>query len=135
MVRIFKFLLLVLVTGVSSAAVTAMFHMGTGLTPISGNDIGYVDFITISLTALSLMITILGFFIAAAGVIGWATLENKLREHSVSYFKAQLSENGELRNEFEKLIIKITHSGIGDYLERANGEGANRQEGEQEYND
>lgn len=87
MARIFKFLVLAIIAGFSGAVVTALFHMGSAVPPVSGDDVTYVDFISITLTALALMITILGFFVAAAGVIGWTTIENKLRDHSVKYFK------------------------------------------------
>ena len=83
MAKIFKFLILALVAGFAGAAVTVLFHLGMAPDSVASNDITYADFLSITLTALALMITILGFFVAAAGLIGWTTLENKLRSHSI----------------------------------------------------
>lgn len=109
---IFKFLALAFIAALSGAVTTYAFHFALrpGSTP--SLDMTYVDFLSITLTALSLMITVLGFFIAAASVIGWTTIESKLREHSVSYFKDQLKDDGPLRAEFEKLIAAIAYEGI-----------------------
>lgn len=75
-------------------------------------DMSYTDFLSITLTALGLMITVLGIFIAAVGVIGWSTLENKLRSHSVDYFTKQLAKDGELRKDFENLILSVSYAGV-----------------------
>ena len=46
---------------------------------------------------------------------GWTTIENKLRDHSVNYFKDQLKKNGQLRNELEELIEAIAYEGIDNF--------------------
>jgi len=76
------------------------------------DDVKYTDFLSITLTALSLMVTILGIFIAVAGVVGWATLESKLKAHSVDYFAEQLKQGAPLRGELELFFSQIAHSGI-----------------------
>lgn len=75
-------------------------------------EIRYVDLISIVLTALSIMITILGLFGAALGVIGWATFESKLRDNSFSYLTAELSKDGKLRKEFETILTEISLRGV-----------------------
>lgn len=116
MAQIFKFLALALIAAVAGAGVTILFHWGTApAMSATVDDITYADFLSITLTALGVMITILGFFVAAAGVLGWTTLENKLKSHSVDYFKEQLKENAKLRREFEELIVKVAHSGIESF--------------------
>lgn len=74
--------------------------------------IEYVDVVIIVLTALSIMIMVLGIFIALLGVIGWATFESKLKETSLAYFKEQLAKGGPLRSEFERLIVQISLEGV-----------------------
>lgn len=49
---------------------------------------------------------------AAAGVIGWSTMESKLKSHSVEYFSEQLAKDGPLRKELEQLIVDVASSGI-----------------------
>jgi hypothetical protein len=107
-----KFFALCIVAAAIGALTTIILHMAhTPLLPTQ-NDIKYSDFISITLTALGLMITVLGFFVAAAGVIGWSTLENKLKSHSVEYFSKQLEKEAPLRKELEELFADIAYTGI-----------------------
>lgn len=78
----------------------------------SSVSMSYADFLSITLTALGLMITVLGIFVAAVGVIGWSTLENKLKSHSVDYFTKQLEKDGDLRKEIEQLILGVSYAGV-----------------------
>ena len=112
MKAVLKFLALAFVAGLCGAIVTMVYHssLAPGATP--SLDLKYVDFVSITLTALSLMITVLGFFIAAASVIGWTTIETKLRDHSVSYFKDQLKKDGPLRTELEIIIAAVAYEGV-----------------------
>lgn len=74
--------------------------------------IEYFDLLMIILTVLSVMITGLGLGLAVLGVIGWATFEAKLRDHSFSYFAAELGRDGKLRRELEGLIIETSLKGV-----------------------
>lgn len=115
MKAVFKFIALAIVAGLAASITTMFYHVSfaPGATP--SMDLKYVDFLSITLTALALMITVLGFFVAAASVIGWTTIENKLRDHSVNYFKDQLKKDGKLRTELEELIESIAYEGIENF--------------------
>lgn len=115
MKAVFKFLALAIIAALSAAIVTAVYHSALAPNSTPSMDLKYIDFISITLTALSLMITVLGFFVAAASVIGWTTIENKLRDHSVNYFKEELGKDGKLRAEFEELISAIAYEGIENF--------------------
>ena len=115
MAKLFKFLILALVAGFSGAAVTVLLHVGIAPESVTADDVTYSDFLSITLTALALMITVLGFFVAAAGVIGWTTLENKLRSHSIEYFQEQLKKDASLRKELEEIIVRIGYQGIESF--------------------
>lgn len=106
-----RMFILVFVASASGALATLVIHM-TGAVNGAASDVSYTDFISITLTALGLMITVLGFFVAAAGVIGWATLESKLRDHSFEYFTQQLGKEGPLRKDLEKLFADIAYTGV-----------------------
>ncbi|UZW55407.1 hypothetical protein NUH86_00970 [Sphingobium sp. JS3065] len=111
MVSVVKFFVLCMVAAAAGVAATMslhFFHVPAG----ASTDVSYADFLSITLTALSLMITVLGLFLAAAGVIGWTTLESKLRSHSVDYFAQQLAKDGPLRKELEELFADIAYTGI-----------------------
>ena len=121
MVGIWKFIAICIVAAVSGAAATLVLHF-VGGAGAPASDVSYSDFLSITLTALSLMITVLGLFVAAAGVIGWSTLESKLRSHSLEYFTNQLSKEGPLRQELEALIATIAYRGIEGLKEEAKEE-------------
>ncbi|TPG43556.1 hypothetical protein EAH79_07360 [Sphingomonas koreensis] len=109
MAKMLKFIALCITSAAVAAIVTIVLHVAhVSFT----EDITYTDFISITLTALGLMITVLGLFVAAAGVIGWTTLESKLRSHSVEYFGKQLEKGGPLREELEEFFADIAYSGI-----------------------
>lgn len=126
--NIFKGFILILASAATAAITTFVYHkiLVGGITL---DDMKYQDFVSISLTALGLMMTILGFFVAAAGVIGWATIESKLKDHSITYFKEQLSKDGPLRAEFEQLLAEIAYEGIDNLKAALNPQA------ETEYND
>ncbi len=83
--------------------------------PSPDNQMTYADFITIILTALGVMLTALTIFLGVLAVVGWTSIESKLRDHSMSYFKDELSSNGSLRAELEELFTEIAYEGIESY--------------------
>lgn len=99
------------VAAIASVLATGLLHAYRVPASVS-RDVGYADFLSITLTALSLMITVLAIFIAAAGVFGWATWESKLKDHSIEYFAKQLEKDGPLRRELEQLFADIAYRGI-----------------------
>jgi hypothetical protein len=111
MKAIFRLFIVVFVAAASGVLATVVIHL-IGVSKGIKTDVSYTDFISITLTALGLMITVLGFFVAAAGVIGWATLESKLKEHSFGYFSEQLGKEGPLRKDLEQLFSDIAYAGI-----------------------
>jgi hypothetical protein len=113
--RIFKFITLALVAAVAGALTTVALHTSIMPSNLANNDLNYSDFLSITLTALGLMITVLGFFVAAAGVIGWTTLESKLRSHSIEYFQEQLQKDSKLRTELEEIIAQVGYAGIENF--------------------
>ena len=106
------FLGVCIIAAAAGAGASLILHlMHTQTSPVT-EDIKYTDFLSITLTALSLMITVLGLFLAAAGVIGWATLESRLKAHSIEYFSKQLDKDSELRKDLEKMFVDIASTGI-----------------------
>lgn len=83
--------------------------------PPPDKDMTYSDFISVILTALGVMLTALTIFLGVLAVVGWTSIESKLRDHSISYFKDQLSSEGPLRAELEELFTEIAYEGIESY--------------------
>jgi hypothetical protein len=82
------------------------------------------------------MLSALAIFIAILAIFGWRTFEDRLKTHSIDYFKEELSKNGKLRSEFEELIVKIANSGIESYKKQEGIPPDNPMAGREEpYND
>jgi hypothetical protein len=114
-------------------ATTLLIHTLFPLRPTKG--IEYVDLITIVLSALSIMITILGLFVAALALIGWTTFENKLRDNSLSYLTSELSKEGKLRKEFETILTDLSLQGVRAEEAQQLPESTPEDAGERPYND
>jgi len=112
MKRLLRYSAFCAIAALAGALASLAIHaIHTPLTP-RVDDVKYTDFLSITLTALSLMVTVLGIFVAAAGVIDWTTLESKLRLHSVEYFTNELKKDAPLRKEFETFFADIAYTGI-----------------------
>lgn len=108
---LFKAFLITLCSAVTAAITTYAYHRFLINKPIT-ESIDYKDFVSISMTALGLMLTILGFFVAAASLIGWTTIESKLKDHSIQYFKEQLKEGSELRKKLDEIVSSVAYEGV-----------------------
>jgi hypothetical protein len=97
--------------------------------------IEYFDLLMVVLTMLSIMITVLGLGLAVLGVIGWATFEAKLRDHSFSYFATELGKEGKLRRELEALIVETSLKGVESVDESSAPASTPPAEGDGEYVD
>lgn len=78
---------LCLVSGVVGGALTRNF--GT-----SNYTLSYADFVSIMLTAVSLLMTVLAIFLAVLGFVGWTTIEQKVHSKTED-FLAKGFEKGE----------------------------------------
>lgn len=108
--KLLKYFALLIVVAFVSVVTTMLLHAYGN--PIEAGDVTYSGFVSVVLTALSLMITILGIFAAALGVVGWNTIETKLKNHSAEFFANQLGKDGPLRTELEDIIKRIAYEGV-----------------------
>lgn len=120
---IFKLLGLVglcVISGVVGGALTRTFGR-------SSLTISYVDFISIVLTALAVLITTLGVFIGVLAVVGWRSIEDKLQEHSYRFIANQLQEGGPLLAMIQRTVQDVVYAGISpvDEEEQFETEGGN----------
>lgn len=66
-------------------------HMGS-----SSYTLSYADFVSIMLTAISLLMTVLAIFLAVAGFVGWTTIEQKVHFKTEEYLSDGFEEKGRL---------------------------------------
>ncbi|MDO9363159.1 MAG: hypothetical protein Q7T60_09555 [Sphingopyxis sp.] len=78
----------------------------------SSLEISYVDFISIMLTSLGIILTALAVFIGILAVLGWNSIEDKLRDHSHDYIRRQLEEGNPLRDDIRRSVREVVYEGV-----------------------
>lgn len=78
-----------LISGVIGGALSRNF--GT-----SSYTLSYADFISIMLTAISLLMTLLAIFLAVAGFVGWNTIEQKVHSKTEDFLAKGFEKGGRL---------------------------------------
>jgi len=73
-------------------------------------NISYIDFVSIMLTAVSVILAGLGFVIALLAFIGWNSIGNKVSASSKEFLRESVKDGGELhtlvRNEAKEIIYQ-----------------------------
>lgn len=94
---------------VLSGAFGAAFasHFGT-----SSMSISYVDFISIVLSALGVILMAVTLFVAILAVIGWTSIETKLRAHSIEFIGSELRDDKPLAQMVKKAVRDAVYEGV-----------------------
>lgn len=90
---------LCLLSGVVGGALTR--HGGKG-----NYDLTYADFVSILLTAISLLMTVLAVFLAVLGFVGWTTFEQKVHSKTEDILTAGFAKGGRIDN----LIVQVINA-------------------------
>lgn len=98
---------LCLISGVIGGALTR--HVGT-----TNFTLSYADFVSIMLTAISVLMTVLAIFLAVAGFVGWTTIEQKVHSKTEEYLARGLEEGGRL----ESMVVGVIERKTENYLAR-----------------
>ena len=91
---------LCLASGMLGGAMTRQF--GT-----SSYTLSYADFISIMLTAISLLMTVLAIFLGVFGFIGWNSIEQKARSKTEQFLDSEFKEGGRLN---KMLFIRVVEA-------------------------
>ena len=97
--------MLCLVSGVLGGALTRNF--GT-----SSYSLSYADFISIMLTAVSLLMTVLAIFLAVFGVIGWNAIQGRVHQRTEEFLNEGFREGRPLYQMLETRATEIIYEGI-----------------------
>jgi hypothetical protein len=103
--KILGLLALCLFGGVVGASLAT--HFGT-----SSYSISFVDFISVMLTALGVMMTTMTLLVGALAVIGWTSIEGKLRDHSYDYMSNDLKVGGPLQELVRRAVRDAVYEGV-----------------------
>lgn len=92
---------LCLVSGVVGGALNR--HFGT-----SAYTLSYADFVSIMLTASSLLMTLVAIFLAVAGFVGWTTIEQKVHGKTEDFLAKGFEKGGRLDRVVVEMIERKT---------------------------
>lgn len=87
---------LCLVSGVIGGSLTRQF--GT-----SSYTLSYADFVSVMLTAVSLLMTVLAIFLAVLGFLGWTTIEQKVHGKTEEFLTDGFEKGGRL----ERMVLDV----------------------------
>lgn len=94
-----------IVSGIAGGVVTA--HFGT-----SAYTLSYADFVSILLTCLGVMLAIVTLFVGLLAVLGWTSIETRLRDHSIEYIGSELQEGKPLGELVRKAVREAVYEGV-----------------------
>lgn len=94
--RVAGVVVLCLVSGVIGGALTRNF--GT-----SSYTLSYADFVSVMLTAVSLLMTVLAIFLAVVGFLGWTTIEQKVHGKTEDFLAKGFEKGGRL----ESIVLDV----------------------------
>ena len=109
-VKLISMILLALISGVIGAALAGNF----GTSSIS---ISYIDFISVVLTALGVMLATATLFVAVLAVIGWTSIEARLRNHSIEFIGSELKDDKPLAIMIKKAVREAVYEGVAPTTE------------------
>ncbi len=94
-----------LVSGVAGSAMTR--HFGT-----SSYTLSYADFVSVMLTAVSVLITVLAIFLAVFAFLGWTTIEQKAQLKTEEFLNKELASGGRL----DRVVLDRVNSKIEELM-------------------
>ena len=100
---------LCLISGIVGGALNRNF--GT-----SSYTLSYADFISIMLTAVSLLITVLAVFLAIAGVIGWNSIEQKVHTKTEDFLSKGFEKGGQLDRMVYRRVRDVVERKSEEYM-------------------
>jgi hypothetical protein len=106
---------LCLVSGIVGGALNRNFG-------ISSYTLAYADFVSIMLTAVSLLITVLAVFLAVAGFVGWTTIEQKVHAKTEDFLAKGFERGGRL----DSMVVERVTTAIRSKTEELMFEGVER---------
>lgn len=111
-------LVLCLVSGIVGGALNRNF--GT-----SEYTLSYADFVSVMLTAVSLLMTVLAVFLAVAGFVGWTTIEQKVHGKTEEFLATGFEKGGRLDRIVVDMIERKTEAIMFKGVETVGDDGTN----------
>lgn len=116
MIKRLGFALALVVAALAGAGLWAVASTGMRLEH-AANDISYAEFTSIILTALGVLIAVLGLLLGALAIVGWATFQRQVAESSERYLAKQFDDEGQayrrLVRELKEDVVRAALEGVG----------------------
>jgi hypothetical protein len=92
-----------------------------------------VEFVTTILAALSVLLALLTIFLGVFAVIGWRSINDGVRDHSLTYLSGELQEGRPMFNLIRNAVVNAVYEGVQrvDEEEQFEDENGNEGAGEQ----
>ena len=100
--------------GILTTVVALVFYVNAWPHQLKPNGMTYQDLVTVILTALAVMLAVLGIGVALLAVWGFTTFQQMARDTARNYVSNDI-EKGQLRKHLESLVT--------DHLNKESGEG------------
>lgn len=78
--------------------------------------IPYADFITIMLTAVSVLLTALAIFLAVLGAIGWNSVRSNISDRASKFLEEGFREGNTLHNIVKQKTIEVMYQGVSPIM-------------------
>jgi hypothetical protein len=75
-------------------------------------EISTVDFVTVVLSSISVLLTLLTIFLAVFGFIGWRAINDRVRDHSLTYLGNELQEGKPMFTLIQKAVLDEVYKGV-----------------------
>jgi amino acid transporter len=92
-----------------------------------------VEFVTTILAALSVLLALLTIFLGVFAFIGWRSINDGVRDHSLTYLSGELQEGRPMFNLIRNAVVNAVYEGVQrvDEEEQFKDENGNEGAGEQ----
>ena len=119
--KVIGIVVLCLVSGLIGGAFNRSF--GT-----SSYTISYADFVSIMLTAISLLMTVLAIFLAVLGFLGWTTIEQKVHDKTADFLVEGFKKGGRLDRVVVDMIERKTEEFMFQGVEQVGDDDTGRKD-------
>jgi hypothetical protein len=122
------------VAGVASIAVGVAIGGALNVTWNGKFEISPVEFLTLILTSISVLLALLTIFLGVFAIIGWRSINDGVRDHSVAFLSGELEEGKAMFNVIKSAATQAMYEGVQradeeqDFDDLAGDDGAGEKE-------
>lgn len=101
-----------ILAGIALIAVGAAIGGASNVTWNGKFEISPVEFVTLILTSISVLLALLTIFLGAFAIIGWRSINDGVRDHSVAFLSGELKEGKPLFAIIKNAATQAMYNGV-----------------------